>query len=346
MKSYTILSYVLILFYITCHQALEIKRLFRHSRKFPGSEEDLELTSCDKRIRVSHNISTGDFNESARPEQMMSSMTTEEPKMTEQSMTMTTESNDSSGEDDSNESGDKDGEDATESSEDDINVNAKSAFTCPMRPGDIENLESQCVAEYKAMKKAKCNMTGLWKLSIARLQKLSSFIDYSKQRNGQQMIGNEEKMKKMSAMESMESGHSQHMGKREAPEDDMNNNDTMTSTMKPMRRKRSCHYYQCILKKMDVLDESTMLPSEDMFKTWVSNNVTEEGDKAKLQERATECFNDLREAGFYSTDNSKSEEVSAETPSVKKGKTSCGAALKLIKCLSKQDTECPVFKFP
>ena len=54
----------------------------------------------------------------------------------------------------------------------------------------------------------------------------------------------EAKMKKMNVMESMESGHSQHMGKREAPmADDMNTTDTMT-TVKPMRhRKRSVSSY-------------------------------------------------------------------------------------------------------
>lgn len=196
-------------------------------------------------------------------------------------------------------------------------------MTCPSRPTEITDYESQCMAEYKAMKKAKCNVT------------------------------DEEKMKKMNvnAMESMESGsHASHMKKRETPmgEDMMNATETTNTTkMGNMKhRKRSCHYYQCILKKLDVLDEATMLPNEDMLKTWVANNITDDAEKTRLQERVMECFNELRESGFYNTESSKSEEVSGETPNVKKGKTSCNAALKLLKCLSKQDTECPAFKFP
>ncbi|KAJ9584479.1 hypothetical protein L9F63_021173, partial [Diploptera punctata] len=249
-------------------------------------------------------------NAVARPEQS-TSMTTEEP------LAMTTHLSDDHSE--SNESAGGETDDDSEEDDKMISVDSKSAFTCSPRPGDLERFETECMMEYKAMKKAKCNNTT-----------------------------DEDKMKKMNPMESMESGHSEHMGKREAPiEDEMNSTDTMTTTVKPMRhRKRSCHYYQCILKKLDVLDESTMLPNEDMFKTWTKNTVTEESESMKLQERVAECFSDLRDSGFYSMDNSKSQEVSAEAPSVKKGKTSCSAALKLLKCLSKQDTECPIFKFP
>jgi len=63
-----------------------------------------------------------------------------------------------------------------------------------------------------------------------------------------------------------------------------------------------------------------MLPNEDMFNAWVANNITDDGEKERLQERVKECFNELRESGFYSTDSSKTAEVSGETPNVKKGK--------------------------
>jgi hypothetical protein len=36
----------------------------------------------------------------------------------------------------------------------------QTGFICPLRPAEITDLESQCTAEYKAMKRAKCNMTG------------------------------------------------------------------------------------------------------------------------------------------------------------------------------------------
>jgi hypothetical protein len=36
----------------------------------------------------------------------------------------------------------------------------QTAFPCPSRPTEITDLESQCIAEYKAMKRAKCNTTG------------------------------------------------------------------------------------------------------------------------------------------------------------------------------------------
>ena len=36
----------------------------------------------------------------------------------------------------------------------------QTAFVCPSKPLEIADLESQCLAEYKAMKKAKCNTTG------------------------------------------------------------------------------------------------------------------------------------------------------------------------------------------
>lgn len=62
-----------------------------------------------------------------------------------------------------------------------------------------------------------------------------------------------------------------------------------------------------------------MLPNEDMFKMWVANNFTDDGEKSQLQEKAMECFNNLRESGFYNVDSSKSEEVSGEVPNVKKG---------------------------
>ena len=57
-----------------------------------------------------------------------------------------------------------------------------------------------------------------------------------------------------------------------------------------------------------------------MFNTWVANNITDDGEKERLQERVKECFNELRETGVYNTDSSKTAEVSGETPTVKKGK--------------------------
>lgn len=63
-----------------------------------------------------------------------------------------------------------------------------------------------------------------------------------------------------------------------------------------------------------------MLPNEDMFKKWMKDSITEESGSMKLQEKLATCFNDLRDSGFYSTENSKSQEVSAEAPSVKRGK--------------------------
>lgn len=258
------------------------------------------------------------YNALARPDQL--TMTTEEPKVTEQSAAMTENMTDSEDDDDSVESGEDELEDPDSGDGDKIAVDSKTAFPCPSRPTEITDLESQCIAEYKAMKRAKCNMT------------------------------EEEKMKKMNTMESLENGsHALHMGKREAPmADDMVSAEgrvNLTRTSKH-QRKRSCHYYQCILKKLDVLDDTTMLPNMDMFKMWVANNITEDGEKLRLQERVTVCFNELRESGLLNTDSSKMEEVSGDASNVKKGKTSCDAALKLLKCLSKQDSECPAFKFP
>jgi hypothetical protein len=63
-----------------------------------------------------------------------------------------------------------------------------------------------------------------------------------------------------------------------------------------------------------------MLPNEDMFNMWVANNITDDAEKSRLQDRAKECFNELRECGFYNTDTSKTAEVSGETSNVKKGK--------------------------
>ncbi|PNF42288.1 hypothetical protein B7P43_G05535 [Cryptotermes secundus] len=253
----------------------------------------------------------------ARPDQM--TKTTEEPKVTEQSAAMTGNMTESEDEDDSVESGEDEPEDLDSGEGVKTAVDSKTALPCPSRPTEITDLESQCVAEYKAMKKAKCNTT------------------------------EEEKMKKMNTMESLENGsHASHMGKGEVPvADDMVSAEgrvNLTRTNKH-QRKRSCHYYQCILKKLDVLDDTTMLPNEDMFKMWVANNITEDGEKLRLQERVTVCFIELRELGLFSTDNSKTE-ASGDASNVKKGKTSCDAALKLLKCLSKQDSECPAFKFP
>jgi hypothetical protein len=62
-----------------------------------------------------------------------------------------------------------------------------------------------------------------------------------------------------------------------------------------------------------------MLPNEDIFKKWVASNITDDGEKSQLQEKVMECFNELRESGFYNVDSSKSEEVSGEAPNVKKG---------------------------
>jgi len=63
-----------------------------------------------------------------------------------------------------------------------------------------------------------------------------------------------------------------------------------------------------------------MLPNEDMFNAWVANNITDDGKKERLQERVKECFNELRESGFYNTESPKTAEVSGETSNVKKGK--------------------------
>ena len=63
-----------------------------------------------------------------------------------------------------------------------------------------------------------------------------------------------------------------------------------------------------------------MLPNEDKFNMWVANNITDDGEKERLQERVKECFNELRESGFYNADSSKTAEVSGETSNVKKGK--------------------------
>jgi hypothetical protein len=62
-----------------------------------------------------------------------------------------------------------------------------------------------------------------------------------------------------------------------------------------------------------------MLPNEDMFKMWVANNITDDGEKSQLQKKVMECFNELREFGFFNVDRTKSEEVSGEAPNVKKG---------------------------
>jgi hypothetical protein len=59
-----------------------------------------------------------------------------------------------------------------------------------------------------------------------------------------------------------------------------------------------------------------MLPNEDMFKMWVANNITEDGEKLRLQQRVTECFNELRE---FNTNSSKMEEVSGGGFTVKNG---------------------------
>lgn len=63
-----------------------------------------------------------------------------------------------------------------------------------------------------------------------------------------------------------------------------------------------------------------MLPNEDMFNIWIANNITDDGEKERLQERVKECFSELRESGFYNTESSKTAEVSGETPNIKKGK--------------------------
>lgn len=64
-----------------------------------------------------------------------------------------------------------------------------------------------------------------------------------------------------------------------------------------------------------------MLPNEDMFKMWVANNITEDGEKLRLQERVTVCFSELRESGLFNTDNSKIE-ASGDASNVKKGEKS------------------------
>lgn len=54
---------------------------------------------------------------------------------------------------------------------------------------------------------------------------------------------------------------------------------------------------------------------------WVANNITEDGEKLRLQERVTVCFSELRELGLFSTDNSKTE-ASGDASNVKKGEKS------------------------
>ena len=41
-----------------------------------------------------------------------------------------------------------------------------------------------------------------------------------------------------------------------------------------------------------------MLPNEDKFNMWVANNITDDGEKERLQESVKECFNELRESGL------------------------------------------------
>jgi hypothetical protein len=62
-----------------------------------------------------------------------------------------------------------------------------------------------------------------------------------------------------------------------------------------------------------------MLPNENMFKMWVANNITDDGEKSRLQQRTTGCFNELRESWLFNTNSSKKEEISGEAFTVKKG---------------------------
>lgn len=52
---------------------------------------------------------------------------------------------------------------------------------------------------------------------------------------------------------------------------------------------------------------------------WVANNITEDGEKLRLQERVRVCFNELKESGLFNTDSSKMEEASGDASNVKKG---------------------------
>ncbi|KAK7792435.1 hypothetical protein R5R35_001029 [Gryllus longicercus] len=113
------------------------------------------------------------------------------------------------------------------------------------------------------------------------------------------------------------------------------------------QRKRSCNYHLCVLKKLEVLDSSDM-PDKTLLTNWIANNVTDEKQREKLQQRFTECVTSLKDIFGESSENSKSNEE--ETTDDKKNeetqpkKKSCVTAKKVISCLSKS-VECPVLKF-
>nr|CAD7597870.1 unnamed protein product [Timema genevievae] len=130
-------------------------------------------SSCHVLIGHAGQAPTGHYNSSGKPGRhdkqpgvthapvTAAMTTTHAPVMA----TMTTAADtDMAAEEQDNSSSEESGSSSQESSEEDVNIQSKTADLCVKHP-ELTEIESQCVAEYKAMKKAKCNSTSKYNTS-------------------------------------------------------------------------------------------------------------------------------------------------------------------------------------
>nr|CAD7459577.1 unnamed protein product [Timema tahoe] len=246
---------------------------------------------------------------------------------------------DMAAEEQDNSSSEESGSSSQESSEEDVNIQSKTADLCVKHP-ELTEIESQCVAEYKAMKKAKCNSTT---------------------EEAGVMEGIKDKMK-----EGMETVKTTAKGIMRKAKELVGMNTTESSN--------TTHAHGSTHHRRRSLDEG-MWPVEEKIQSWISTNITDEKERKSLQTRTQQCFSDLREKGVIPSkgDNMDSSSSSKEVgtmpvtyvvhvpgacPRCKEmscvvfaegnpGKKECNAYSQLLMCLAKVEAEeCSSFKFP
>ncbi|XP_063217310.1 uncharacterized protein LOC134528042 isoform X2 [Bacillus rossius redtenbacheri] len=239
-----------------------------------------------------------------------------------------------------------------EGDDEDLKIEGKTGKMCMKHP-NIAAMESECISEYESMKKAKCNSTE------------PSVMDGIKEKmaEGLETVKNATMKAVKKVKEVMGVGDSN------STEPSATN-----TTSKHARRRRSCHFYHCMLKKMDALDEATKMPDEDKVMTWMSQYVTDVEDKKTGDRKTKQCFSDLRKNGVIlsaseiaaNAANTTMESsmpvtyvvhVPGACPRCKElscvvyadgnpGKTECNAYSKLWMCLAEvESSECSGFKF-
>ncbi|XP_063217312.1 uncharacterized protein LOC134528042 isoform X4 [Bacillus rossius redtenbacheri] len=212
-----------------------------------------------------------------------------------------------------------------EGDDEDLKIEGKTGKMCMKHP-NIAAMESECISEYESMKKAKCNSTE------------PSVMDGIKEKmaEGLETVKNATMKAVKKVKEVMGVGDSN------STEPSATN-----TTSKHARRRRSCHFYHCMLKKMDALDEATKMPDEDKVMTWMSQYVTDVEDKKTGDRKTKQCFSDLRKNGvILSASEIAANAANTTMESSMPGKTECNAYSKLWMCLAEvESSECSGFKF-